>query len=297
MEIKVFSFAEKRSNWHGNGAMRPWMLLANQIRSFAITVLEVTVQIRAKSSFQATVISGMRSSKTYFLPEHVGFYSTNSSESLVLDLSQNIGEILIEAIEERGRASLAVSGGSTPKPLFEELSLLNIDWSKVDLTLVDDRWVHSDHKDSNELLVKTHFIKNQAAKVNFVPLKNDAKSAKEGTSLSEDALKDIAMPFDLIILGMGADGHTASLFPCSEELPIGMDLNTKSHLVATTPKTAPYERISLTAKAIFEAKRVILHLNGSAKLHTLEEAMSIRDSSKMPIYAFLEHGLDIFWSP
>ena len=115
--------------------------------------------------------------------------------------------------------------------------------------------------------------------------------------MSEDALKGIAMPFDLIILGMGADGHTASLFPCSEELPIGMDLNTKSHLVATTPKTAPYERISLTAKSIFDAKRIILHLNGSAKLHTLEEAMSIRDSSKMPIYAFLEQGLDIFWSP
>ena len=94
MAIKAYSFVEKRSNWHGNGAMRPWMLPANQIRSFTITVLEVTVQIRAKSSFQETDIAGMRSSKTYFLPEHVGFYSTNSSESLVFDLSQNIGEIL-----------------------------------------------------------------------------------------------------------------------------------------------------------------------------------------------------------
>ena len=105
------------------------------------------------------------------------------------------------------------------------------------------------------------------------------------------------MPFDLIILGMGADGHTASLFPCSDELSIGMDSNTNKHLVSTTPKTAPYERISLTAKSIFDAKKIFLHLNGSAKLHTLEEAMSIRDSSKMPIYAFIEHGLDIFWSP
>ena len=109
----------------------------------------------------------MKSSKTHYLPEHVGFYSTNSSESLVVNLSQNIGEILIEAINEKGRASLAVSGGSTPKPLFEELSLLNLDWSRVDLTLVDDRWVDSDHKDSNELLVKTYFIKNKAARVNF----------------------------------------------------------------------------------------------------------------------------------
>ena len=104
----------------------------------------------------------MMSSKTYYLPEHVGFYSTNSSESLVADLSQNIAEIINEAIQKNGRASMAVSGGSTPKPLFEELSLLDLDWPRVDLTLVDDRWVDADHKDSNELLVKTHFIKNYA---------------------------------------------------------------------------------------------------------------------------------------
>ena len=73
----------------------------------------------------------MRSSKTYYLPEHVSFYSTNSSESLVADLSQNIAEIINEAIQKNGRASMAVSGGSTPKPLFEELSLLDLDWPKV----------------------------------------------------------------------------------------------------------------------------------------------------------------------
>jgi len=277
--------------------MRPWMLLANQIRSFTITAQEETAQPKVRSSFQVMYTAGMRSSKTYYLPEHVGFYSTNSSESLVVDLARSISEILIDAINKSGRASLAVSGGRTPKPLFEELSLINLDWSRVDLTLVDDRWVDSDHKDSNELLVKTHFIKNKAARVNFVPLKNDAQSAKEGVPLSEEALKNIDMPFDIIILGMGTDGHTASLFPCSDELPVGMDLNTMSHLVATNPKTAPYERISLTAKSIFNAKKVILHLNGSAKLHTLEEAMNLSDSSQMPIYAFLQHGLDIFWSP
>ena len=168
----------------------------------------------------------MRSSKTYYLPEHVGFYSTNSSESLVADLSQNIAEIINEAIQKNGRASMAVSGGSTPKPLFEELSLLDLDWSKVDLTLVDDRWVDVDHKDSNELLVKTHFIKNYAETVNFVPLKNDEDTAKKGVPLAEEALKNFTMPFDIVILGMGADGHTASLFPCSDELEKGMDLKT-----------------------------------------------------------------------
>ena len=239
----------------------------------------------------------MMSSKTYYLPEHVGFYSTNSSESLVADLSQNIAEIINEAIQKNGRASMAVSGGSTPKPLFEELSLLDLDWPKVDLTLVDDRWVDADHKDSNELLVKTHFIKNYAERVNFVPLKNDEGTAKKGLSLAEEALKNFIMPFDIVILGMGADGHTASLFPCSDELGKGMDLNTGHTLISTNPKTAPYERISLTAKSIMDAKKIFLHLNGSSKLNTLEEAMNLSDSSKMPIYAFLNHGLDIFWSP
>ena len=239
----------------------------------------------------------MRSSKTYYLPEYVGFYSTNNSESLAVDLSQNIREILLETIKKRGRASMAVSGGSTPVPLFVALSHLDIDWSKVDLTLVDDRWVESDHKDSNELLVKSHLIKNKAGNVNFIPLKNNALTAKEGRFSSEEALKSFTLPFDIVVLGMGADGHTASLFPCSEEIISAMDIDNNDCLVATTPISAPYDRLGMTAKAIMDAKRVFLHLNGSSKLHTLEKAMELKDVYKMPIYAFLDDGLDIYWSP
>jgi len=239
----------------------------------------------------------MRSSKTHYLPEHVGFYSTNSSESLAVDLSQNINEILVETIKKRGRVSMAVSGGSTPIPLFKVLSHLGLDWSKVDLTLVDDRWVSSDHKDSNELLVRSNLIRNKAVNVNFIPLKNDASTAKEGRASSEEALQSFSLPFDIVILGMGTDGHTASLFPCSEEINSAMDLNNNDFLVATTPTSAPYQRLGMTAKAIMDAKSVFLHLNGSSKLHTLEKAMDLKDAYKMPIYGFLENGLDIYWSP
>ena len=239
----------------------------------------------------------MRSSKTHYLPEHVGFYSTNSSESLAVDLSQNINEILVKTIKKRGRVSMAVSGGSTPISLFKVLSHLGLDWSKVDLTLVDDRWVSSDHKDSNELLVRSNLIRNKAANVNFIPLKNDASTAKEGRASSEEALHSFSLPFDIVILGMGTDGHTASLFPCSEEINSAMDLNNNDFLVATTPTSAPYERLGMTAKAIMDAKSIFLHLNGSSKLHTLEKAMDLKDAYKMPIYAFLENGLDIYWSP
>ena len=239
----------------------------------------------------------MRSSKTHYLPDSVGFYSTNNSESLASDLCQSIGEILTEAIRKRGRASMAVSGGGTPTPLFKEFSLLSIDWAKVDLTLVDDRWVDAKNSDSNELLVRTHLIKNKAAKVNFIPLKNDSKTAKEGQKISEEMLKNITLPFDVVVLGMGSDGHTASLFPCSDELPDAMDLNNLNYLISTSPKTAPYQRLSLTARVIIDAKNVFLHLNGSSKLHTLESAMEYKDSSRMPIYTFLENGLSIYWSP
>ena len=239
----------------------------------------------------------MRSSKTHYLPDSVGFYSANNSESLASDLCQCIGEILTEAIRKRGRASMAVSGGSTPIRLFKEFSLLSIDWTKIDLTLADDRWVDAKNADSNELLVRTHLIKNKAAKVNFIPLKNDAKTAKEGQIYSEKMLRKITLPFDVVVLGMGSDGHTASLFPCSDELPEAMNLNNSNYLISTSPKTAPYERISLTARVIFDSKNVFLHLNGSTKLHTLESAMEYKDLNKMPIYTFLKNGLSIYWSP
>jgi len=239
----------------------------------------------------------MRSSKTHYLPDSVGFYSANNSESLASGLCQCIGEILTEAIRKKGRASMAVSGGSTPIRLFKEFSLLSIDWKKIDLTLVDDRWVDAKNADSNELLVRTHLIKNKAAQVNFIPLKNDAKTAKEGQIYSEKMLRKIKPPFDVVVLGMGSDGHTASLFPCSDELPEAMNLNNSNYLISTSPKTAPYERISLTAKVILDSKNIFLHLNGSSKLHTLEGAMEYKDLNKMPIYTFLKNGLSIYWSP
>ena len=242
-------------------------------------------------------MNGMRCSKTYYLPDSVDFYSANNSESLASDLCQSIGGILTEAIRNRGRACIAVSGGSTPIPLFKELSFLNIDWKKVDLTLVDDRWVSPKNTDSNELLIRTYLIKNKATKVNFIPLKSNAKTVQDGQKNSEEMLKNITLPFDVVVLGMGSDGHTASLFPCSEELSDAMDLNNPNMLVLTSPKTAPYQRISLTAKVITDSKNVFLHLNGSNKLHTLESAMDYKDSSKMPIYTFLENGLSIYWSP
>jgi 6-phosphogluconolactonase len=110
-------------------------------------------------------------------------------------------------------------------------------------------------------------------------------------------LQQVKLPFDVIILGMGDDGHTASLFPCCKELTQAMDPNNKQKCIVTKPKNAPYERISLTFSTIIKAKQLILHLSGSSKLQTFEFAMTLRDAKKMPIYAFMEQPLKIYWSP
>ena len=232
-----------------------------------------------------------------FLPSHVNWHGSNSAESLDIDLSLRIGQLLTQSITENGCASIAVSGGRSPIGLFEELSKLNLDWSKVELTLVDERWVDVKHEDSNELLLRKHLIKNKATQIKFFPIKNSTNSAKEGQILYEQVLQQIKLPFDVIVLGMGDDGHTASLFPCCQELSQAMDPDNQQKCIVTKPKNAPYERISLTFSTISKAINLILQLRGSNKLHTFELAMTLKDAKKMPIYAFTKQPLEIYWSP
>ena len=239
----------------------------------------------------------MKINETNYLSSHIDWYVTNNSESSDIDLSHRIGQILTQSITEYGCASIAVSGGRSPIGLFKELSKINLDWSKVELTLVDERWIDAKNEDSNELLVRKHLIKNEATHIKFFPIKSSAKSVKEGQILHEQVLKQVKLPFDVIILGMGDDGHTASLFPCCKELTQAMDLKNPQKCIVTKPKSAPYERISLTFATISKAKQLILHLRGSSKLHTFELAMTLKDAKKMPIYAFTELSLEIYWSP
>ena len=239
----------------------------------------------------------MKINETNLLPSHVVWSGTNSAESLNIDLSYRIGQLLNQSIAENGCASIAVSGGRSPIGLFEELSKINLDWSKVELTLVDERWVDAKNEDSNELLVRKHLIKNKATQIKFFPIKSSAKSVKEGQIFHEQVLQQVKLPFDVIVLGMGDDGHTASLFPCCKELTQAMDLKNPQKCIVTKPKSAPYERISLTFATISKAKQLILHLRGSSKLHTFELAMTLKDAKKMPIYAFTEQPLEIYWSP
>jgi 6-phosphogluconolactonase len=220
--------------------------------------------------------------------------------SLVNELSDRIGSLLTAGITDNGQASLAVSGGSTPVELFEQLSGLDIPWQDVVITLVDERWVEPADNDSNEHLVRTHLLKNRAADATFIGMKNGATTAGAGENECEQRLHNIARPFDVLILGMGGDGHTASLFPGAEKLAAATDMNSGRNCMGIAPVTAPHERMTLTLPAILDSRQIILHITGEEKKQVLDKAMQDGPTRDMPIRFILRQQMTpvtVYWAP
>jgi 6-phosphogluconolactonase len=204
---------------------------------------------------------------------------TVSQAELNVRLAQDIAQRLAAAIQARGFAVLSVSGGKSPVALFEALRVIDIDWSRVRVTLVDERCVPRIHADSNALLVQTHLLQDLAAKAQLVfmvasaaePLGSPAVQAK-AASLALTA----AGVADVLVLGMGADGHTASLFPEASNLADALDLRNTQTCVSIElthpPANAPYARITQTLAQILSARHIVLPLTGNDKLNTLQQA-------------------------
>ncbi|MCX8642109.1 MULTISPECIES: 6-phosphogluconolactonase [unclassified Gilliamella] len=222
-----------------------------------------------------------------------------TSELLVEDLTSHIVNELTKAIQIRGQASIAVSGGKTPIPLFIALSEQNLDWSRVFITLVDDRWVDDTDDASNEKLVMTYLLQNKAKLANFIGLKNSCNNPFDGASITEKQLDKVPMPFDVLILGMGEDGHTASLFPGAANLAAGLDMKSGRKVIGMTPLTAPLDRITLTLPTILNSHNIYLHLVGDSKMSVLEQAEQGKDINQMPVRAILQQdkvNVTIFWT-
>lgn len=192
-------------------------------------------------------------------------YKYLKQDELIENLSLNIIKNLEDAILNNGYASLMVSGGSTPKPLFEKLSSIDISWDKVSIGLCDERWLDNSHQDSNEKFVKSTLLKNFATKAKFVPLYQANKNIEECEISCSESLKENIYPFDVVILGMGTDGHTASLFPNNEKIKSSLDLKNENLCVSMIPDEAPYHRMSLTRAAILSANNIYLHFEGEKK--------------------------------
>ncbi|MBB3568054.1 6-phosphogluconolactonase [Rhizobium sp. BK491] len=215
-------------------------------------------------------------------------------------LADKVAETLSAAITARGSASIAVSGGSTPKAFFQALSSHSIDWGKVMVTLVDERFVPSDNPRSNHLLVQENLLKDKAAAAKFLPLYQAAASVEEAAVIATEKTKAIGHPFDVAILGMGNDGHTASFFPGGSNLKTALDPNTPRGIITMEAEGAGEPRLTFTFSSLQDARLLVLHIEGEGKKDVLAKAEAPGEETEMPIRAMLRRAaspVEIYWAP
>jgi 6-phosphogluconolactonase len=201
-------------------------------------------------------------------------------------LAEHIANALRSAIAARGQASLAVSGGQSPIPLFEALREHDLDWSKVTIVLVDERVVPRDHADSNTALVARHLLQGRAAAARFLPFFRELAPTFNAEVLdalvrdAEDRIATLPWPLDVAVLGMGEDAHTASLFPGAPGY--ARAIATDQRLAWVVPDTAPHARLSLTLSALLAARELVLSIAGESKLAVYRRAAQKADEA-LPI--------------
>lgn len=216
--------------------------------------------------------------------------------ALAAALAARVAECLRAGLCERGAAVLAVSGGRTPLHFFEQLAQSPLDWSKVQVTLVDERWVDENDPRSNARLVREHLLRDAAATARFVPLYTGAATPEDGQAEAGRRVHALALPFDAVVLGMGADGHTASFFPGGDQLEAALDPNLPTGVVPMRAPGAGEPRITLTLATLLTTRQLFLHIEGRDKREVLERALD--QAAPYPIRAVLEHApVAVYWCP
>lgn len=203
-------------------------------------------------------------------------------EAAALALADDLAAVLREAISARGQALIAVSGGRTPQSVFERLRQLAVDWSRVTITLTDERWVPLDNPNSNEKLVRSYLLQGSAAAAKYIPLFGGEKSPEAGQPACEARLKTLPLPFDAVYLGMGSDGHFASLFPGDDAVDAR-----DSFCVAVPASESRLPRMSLTAPAILNAGKIFLLFSGADKHAKYAEAKKAGSYKEIPLRVIL----------
>jgi 6-phosphogluconolactonase len=220
--------------------------------------------------------------------------------ALAEGLADRVSAALADAVAARGKATIAVSGGSTPKAFFKSLSTRDIDWAKVTITLVDERFVPADNPRSNHLLVAENLLQGNAQAANFLPLYRAADSADEAAKIVSRDAEALGAPFDVVILGMGTDGHTASFFPGGNNLATAISAETPRGVITMEAEGAGETRLTFTFSSLQDARLLVLHIEGQGKKDVLSAAESDGPETDMPIRAVLRRAatpVDIYWAP
>lgn len=230
------------------------------------------------------------------LPAGLAAHDFDTAQQLADALAETVAERLKQAISKNGLATLVVSGGRSPVAFFQRLAAQPLEWSKVVISLADERFVPTEHADSNAGLLHRHLLQGPVAKAKFLGLYSVASSVEEAAQAADQALAELP-PIDVLILGMGDDGHTASLFPNSPNLSEALDLQGERRCLPMLAPSVPHQRLTLTRRLLTSARSPILSVSGQAKLDTLRTALAGDDLAEMPVRAFLNPSLEIYWCP
>jgi 6-phosphogluconolactonase len=214
-------------------------------------------------------------------------------------LAADLATTLRAAIAERGSASLVVSGGRTPRNMLRALAAAPLDWRRVTVTLADERWVPPAHEDSNERLVRECLLQGPAAQARIVSLVSEAPDPSTGCAAIAARLSGLGT-FDAVVLGMGEDGHTASLFPGTDALAAALDLSNAQPCIAVQPRDAPHPRLSMTLQRLLDTRTLAVQVTGEAKRAVLARALASGDPRAYPVAAVLasqDPSPEIYWAP
>jgi 6-phosphogluconolactonase len=224
------------------------------------------------------------------------FFDTREEASAAA--ADRIATALQHRLDHQKAATLVVSGGTSPVQCFELLAHMDLCWSRIGVLPSDDRWVPGEHDDSNERLVRDNLLVNGAASADLLPFYTDETSVEERAAILDQEIRFVPFPFACSLLGMGTDGHFASLFPDAENLDEGLDLDSEILCLPVRTEASPYPRITLTQSALSRSDEIVLLFFGDEKRKVYEKAKA--GNARYPVTRLLRQKrapVHCYWAP
>lgn len=222
----------------------------------------------------------------------------DSREAAAIAAAERIAAALARRLDAQGEASLVVSGGTSPAGVFAELARTPLAWPDVHVILSDERWVPADHEDSNEKLVRETLLAGHAQDASLLTVYRAGVTVEERCHELNDELRQAPFPFACALLGMGEDGHFASLFPDAQNLEEGLDVDSSELCIPVSTAASPHPRVSLTLSALSRSDEILLLMFGDSKREVYEATKQAANGypvshllrqKRAPVY--------VYWAP